>query len=534
MKTFHKIPLINPDLLEKIQGLTKEFKLKSIFLHPAGSASYAEVLILTNSFQEAKTIEARNWVKNAPQLQQTFIRLVSDAHFHFQLKKGNPFLAVYARKSALVYADSEQPVCFEEPWKSFKKKFRKFTEEFYHDHDILHSEWRRLDNLNAVTPSYLAFESLLNHDIMFLEIFYLNQVSSSDDLHQRIQNLARILPDLSGLFVKENQNQYYLINQIYTAKTAIAEDEETYLTPELLPNLREIEQKIYEMIDHKIEELKTILKSNSPLNPTENYRLFPPPENEIEKIAAHILSFHPMEEIYLFHQKQTTKGKTFYLLLVADDVGTSLLNQIQQSYGTKNHGKMQLVLIAHSRIWIQKVVFAYQKFFRDIMVPENKIFESHPHHPHIHWEEPYTVLYPDLDHYHKSALLLAENYFLWTKKSTKNNQEGLKDLFFHSLRRMFRTFIYAKLSYLPHYLSAQTLWDLCLYADPELENQEYIMEKIGAGKFFHLMEKYSHFHHDLTKTSKKESKIMRELLSNIRKKLREAVKSAIGADPMTS
>lgn len=530
MKNQHNFPPLDPNLLEKIQNLTKQVNINSIFYHPAKSDDFVKILMITETMQDMQSVENSKWVKNALLKYQTLIQVQTRRTIEIQLKKGNPFLAVLAQKDALVYTNSENPICFEESWKSFKKKVRVFTEEFFYDHNTLLSELKRLEKLNLTSSTFLMYEALLIHDISFLELLFLNTISTEESLHPRIIQLSQGLPEISRLFVKENHHQFYLINQIEQVKTAIKQGDDGFLNPEILPNLKGIEQKLYYWVYHRIEELKELLKAHSVQTMGEGYQLFPPPKTEMEEISSHIFSFHPVEEIFLFHLITKPNEKILYLLVVADKIGTSLLNQIQQSYHDKTKGKVRLVLLGHSRIWIQKEVFAYQKFFQNIMKPENRIYKSHAFHPTIHWEEPYSTCYPDLEYYAKSALLLVQNFKLLKKKSIPNNDEGLENLFFQAFYRILRTFIFAKLNYLPHYLSAQSLWELCLYAEPKLEKLEYLMEEIKGNKFFQCFEKHSHFHHDLTKLSKNDQKRMKELLENLQESLEISVKKALGKE----
>ena len=47
------------------------------------------------------------------------------------------------------------------------------------------------------------------------------------------------------------------------------------------------------------------------------------------------------------------------------ELGTEILNQIQQSVKAKFEGKLSVVLIGHSRIWIQTNLFYQQSFFSE-------------------------------------------------------------------------------------------------------------------------------------------------------------------------
>ncbi len=78
------------------------------------------------------------------------------------------------------------------------------------------------------------------------------------------------------------------------------------------------------------------------------------------------------------------------------------------------------------------------------MVPKSLRFQSSNNHPAIHWENPYTPEYPDLDHYYISSIKLAAQYFILRENAQNENNEGLGELFGRSVLRIFRTFIYSK------------------------------------------------------------------------------------------
>src|SRR5699024_9531745 len=157
----------------------------------------------------------------------------------------------------------------------------------------------------------------------------------------------------------------------------------------------------------------------------------------------------PVEEIYLFDKKDCIKGSIYYLLLIGSGLGTKLLNQIQDSIAV-SFDKSSVVLIGHSRIWIQKNIYVHQVFFQNIMTAENRTYQRHDSHPHIHWEDPYTPYFPDIDSAYASAKMLSEIYFLLRTNIQNENHQGLLDLVSNSLLRLFHTIIYSKLSYRAH------------------------------------------------------------------------------------
>lgn len=243
-------------------------------------------------------------------------------------------------------------------------------------------------------------------------------------------------------------------------------------------------------------------------------------EDQVTEISVQIVKIHPVEEIYLFHQVQPSQQTTYFLLLIGESLGTEKQTRIQQSVNSRFEGKYSVVLIGHSRSWIQTNLFYQQAFFRKIMKPENLVFQSRPNHPSIHWENPFDSVYPDLEYLHSSAIKLSAQYFVLRNHSENGNTEGIFDLFSKSILRIFRTLVYAKLSYLPNYLPAFTLWKLCVYADPGLEKLQYLFEKLSGEDFFKEVNKGNHFHHDLSRLTEKKLLAMDETMNKLQDKLK--------------
>jgi hypothetical protein len=63
-----------------------------------------------------------------------------------------------------------------------------------------------------------------------------------------------------------------------------------------------------------------------------------------------------------------------------------------------------------------------------------------------------------------------------------------------------RTYIFVKTNYLPNYLSSQTLWQLCIYADADLRKYNYLIEQFWTD-FFPYLDRHMTPYHKLTKLS---------------------------------
>lgn len=523
MDKIHKPPQLDDTLQGKLHQLSKEFGIAHIFYHPATFTSLAQIVIIAFEDKDVELIESRKWIRNAIHNGTVLLHVISLHEMEFTYKKGNPFIAYYCNQKSLIYQSSQVSDWIASEWQSFKKRYRRYEDQFHHDRDIFVSEINRYKKVSGFTSIFLIYESLFSYNLEFLESLYLGKINFVDNLHQRIRQLSKVIPSIESLFVKESETQYFLILQMEKGKTAADHDDSIYVNPDLVKNIKETEQKLYEIICSRLLELKELIKSeDKPI--FELVMSSPQEESELSKIVSRIINIKPVEEIYLFDKKDYIKGSIYYLLLIDSGLGTKLLNQIQDSIAV-SFDKSSVVLIGHSRIWIQKNIFVHQVFFQNIMTVENRIYQSHESHPHIHWEDPYTPYFPDLDFAYASAKMLSENYFLLRTNIQNENHQGLLDLFSNSLLRLFHTIIYSKLSYRAHYLSAESMWKLCLHAESKLQNIEYLFGKISTDGFFKILDKHVNYHLGFCKVSKDDLLIMDEILRVLLDRSTDMVKS---------
>jgi hypothetical protein len=394
---------------------------------------------------------------------------------------------------------------------------------YNHDRDTLLSAVNRFQELDSLTGLFVSYLSVFEYDIQRLEMLYTGSSFESENLHRRIKRLISYIPEIESLFVPKNGNEYFLIFELEKANDFAEDGDEIRLNEKLMDSFSRAEEKLHKLVLSRLSELKALIKSGFYKQSfTDQAETKTTEDDQVTEIAAQIEKIHPVEEIYLFHQVQTSQQTTYFLLLIGESLGTETLNRIQQSVNSKSEGGFSVVLIGHSRSWIQTNLFYQQSFFRKIMTPENRISQSRPNHPSIHWEDNNTPEYPDLEYLNRSAINLSTQYFVLRIHSEKDNTEGIFDLFGNSVLRIFRTMVYAKHSYLPNYLPAFTLWKLCTYADPGLEKLEYLFEKLSGADFFKEMNKGTLFHHDLSRLTEKKLLIMDEIITTLLKELNTA------------
>jgi hypothetical protein len=523
MNKIHKPPQLDEILYGNLHQLTKEFGIAHIFYHPATSTTVTEIVIVVIENKNVEIIESRKWIRNSLQTHGILFHVFNMYTMEYFYKKGNPFIANYCNQKLLIYQCFEVSERIIPDWKSFKKRYRKYEDQFHHDRDIFVSEINRYKKVSGFTSIFLTYESLFTHDIEFLESIYFGKIHSSENLHQRIKQLSSVIPYLESLFVKENETQYFLILQIEKGKIAADHDDSIYVKPELVNNIENTEQKLCDIICSRLLELKELIKSED--QPNFEWTISSThEESDLSKIITRIISIKAVEEIYLIQKKEDINGFTYYLLLIGPGLGTKILNQIQESIAV-SFDKSFVVLIGHSRIWIQKDIHVHQVFFQNIMTIENKIYQSHEFHPQIHCEDPYTPYFPDLDFTYASAKMLVDNYFILRSNVQNENHQGLLDLFSNSINRILHTIVYSKLSYRPHYICTESMWKLCLLAEPKLQNIQYLFGKISHENFFKIIDKHINYHLGFCKVSKEDLLVMDEILTVLISKTTDMVKS---------
>lgn len=512
----------NEALGEKLSQLTHEFPIAYIFYHSGKATEPAHIVIITSQNEHVEAIESRKWIRNSITTSNVLFHVISQRKMDFEYRAGNPFIARYCQKSAIIHHAPQTKERAEIDWHSFKKKYKKYTQDYYHDHDILLSEANRGQRLGSLTGMYLSYLSVFEYTIRFLEILCIGHPFDSIDLHQRIRQLAHFVPRIEGVFVKKNGNEYYLVAELEEAKEVADGGDEIRLNDSLFESIVLAELQLHKLVTDRFLELKKQLKSGVSVEKCIGDPGSSSEDKELSSIIAIIVEVREVEEIYLFHQSQNHYTTTYFLLLIGKGLGTEILNQILQSVKAKSEGKLEVVLIGHTRIWIQTNLFFHQAFFKKVMVPKNLKYQSNKNHPAIHWENPYTPEYPDLDHYYNSSIKLAAQYFVLRNNAENENNEGLGELFGRAVLRILRTFIFSKLSYLPNYLPAFNLWKFCVYAEPKLENVEFLYEKCSGENFFTELGNYNRFYHGISLLTTDKLSVMDEILKFLLPKLEAA------------
>lgn len=513
---------LDPVLQNSLRQLIAEFAIASIFYYPTDNG-ISQLLIVLVSKLDVKLVESKKWIASAYINYGLFIHVTDEFTLKSNLSIGNPFSMAYCRKPAVLYSNADGIGCSDASWSSCKKKYRQYTERFHHDHDLLFSESSRMKKYSSQLGTVLILNSVFEYDIFQLEQLYFGRNLNLENLHQSINRLILVEPELASLFVRKNENEFFLIGELERA-VQCAEEDEDYFNDDLVNALIECESKLYHLVSKRFSELKKSIKT---ILPEHSFKLmdYAVDEDEQTKIVSQILHIKPVEEIYLFNKRIGSAQSVYYFLLVGEGLGSVVLNSMQQCVTAKLGGNVEVVIIGHSRIWIQKNLFQHQAFLKEIMQPENRVYQAAVY-PQIHWEDPHVKCYPDLEYYFRSAKVLYESY-LALRKNGKKNSEGAELLFNHTLMRVFRTLVFSKSSYLPNYATPFILWKLIVHLEPELEKVEFLFDKYNNKNFFGSIKHRLQFNHDFARTSKKNLKLMDEILVLLVGNLTQSVNSAL-------
>ncbi|UFK98271.1 hypothetical protein [Kaistella faecalis] len=253
-------------------------------------------------------------------------------------------------------------------------------------------------------------------------------------------------------------------------------------------------------------------------------------DHHFENVLKTIITKLAPEEIYLFQTKEICspnpeeKQCIYYLLVIGDGIGNSAIEDIQHSVSDTSNGRTNVVILGHSRIYLQNHLSKHQQLMKRIITDENKVYQSNDFHPAIHWQDSVWASDWEFNMQYRTVKDFVEQYFNLRDHLQHDNHCGLVQLFSNSIMRLLRIYINAAFPYyMPHYLNAYSIWKLCVYADPSLEKTEFLFEKLSTD-FYKLIDHYIKYSDSRGRSSAEELIIMDEILNVLTKKLDHLIK----------
>ncbi|RXJ51504.1 hypothetical protein [Gelidibacter gilvus] len=523
METLFKSTALDSSLQEKLLQLTRELPVAQIFYHPATTSALAQIVLVMVEYNDVSKVASRKWVRQARAHYSVQVNVLRYFLMMRTDRIGNPFIAYYCHKGALIYKNSEASDGMDIKWERFKKRYHHYRERFHSGHDLLLTQVRNFESLNAITSVFLTYQSTFKNHITYLETLYLGNHFFSDNLHQRIHRLSYVVLGLARLFVKSSERTYYLISQLERAEKDAENSENCHTNPELLVNVQAMDDQLCNMVVDRFIELKHLLKNHLPSQTMGVADASATTSSELTQIVSYLVKTVAPEEVFCFGTKDTATGVLYYLLLIGSGLGTNTLNRLQQSIADRD--ECEVVLIGHSRLWIQEHLFVHQQFFQAVMLPENRVFSSEAQWPSLHWSHPYSCYYPDLDYYFIATKEIVATYFMLREHNDESTTGALPILFSTCVLRILRTLVYSTIAYLPNQLSAFSLWQLCLHANTSLANTEFLFEKLDGKKFYTKVDKHAQYAHHNFHYTETQILVMDEILNNLFDTLKKSVEA---------
>jgi hypothetical protein len=507
LKTSKKLsfPKLENEYLENIlRQLVNQYTIVQLFFTKEPAPLFSQLMIHIKNKEEGEQLQQHKWIKKVRNRYQIEVCLIYSTRLYHRFALGHPFMEWYGRPSALIYqnAAAGDPIIIKRDWKQYKKKFNAFQERFYHDHDLHKAQIQNLVAEGAANSVFTSYARLMEYDLEYLEELYSGNKPAALGLEERISTLTAYIPEIQKYFVKKSHNKYYLTDLFAKAKAAAADDEAIYEN-EMYEAVAITEQSLCRLIENRLNELKKrIKKASFDKQEVAGQREEKPTDPMLEVAIETIIKAVPAEQIYKYHQITYGEKTTYYLMIVASAVGNEKLSAATQSLKSKTGGEYDFVLLCHSRNWIQENLFKYQGFFAGIIQDKYRIYASSQYHPDLHWEVPHNPYHADLYFYYTSAKNSALQ-FLAIARNENENRQGLDFLFSLFFLSFCRTYIFIKTYYLPNYLSSQALWQLCIYADPDIRKHDYWIAQFWTD-FFPYLDKHRTLHQKWSNLKKNE------------------------------
>ena len=526
MKTSEKLsfPKLENEFLENIlRQLLNQYSIIQIFFTRHSSSVFSYLIINIDNYTVAQNLQQNKWVRKVKERFQIDISFISSSRLHHLYSLGCPFTAFYCRASAVIYKNKEieNSIFITGEWEKYKKRFKVNENNFHHDHELLKWQIKNLISEGSSNSIFTSYARLIEYDLDNLEELYCGNKSTSLSLDQRITNLIEYIPNLQKYFVRNSQNKYYLIDLFVKAKEATADDEAIY-KEEMYEAVGIAEQSLYCLIEERLDELKKLIKKGASEHHDVSCQIDEKPKDIILSVVIEtVLKSIEVEQIYLYHQITYGEKTTYYLMLITRGASNEKLKSISQSLKSKIGEKHDFILLSHSRYWIQANLYQHQAFFINIIQCKSLMYSSSPYHPEFHWEIPHKPYHADLYFYYKSTKNIALQFSIIANNDQENYQ-GLESLFTLFFMSFCRTYIFVKTYYLPNYVSSQTLWELCIYADADIRKYNYLIEQFWTD-FFPYLDRHMILYHKLSMLKKEEVNQMNIIVEKLMGELQNLV-----------
>lgn len=388
------------------------------------------------------------------------------------------FVLYHVYSNYLIFKD--EGFCFQLPDSSTCfSEFELYLQRFHRELELYIKTIHEAEIKEWYITVFSTYITLFGHLSSCLELLLFGRHYQKHDLHERLIHLGYYLPELASIFVKVSPQKLYLIDILYAVYKCEQADDSN-LEIQLLNGLKIASERLERVCEELFENFKKQFTHAS----------HPSPKVGHEKKHREGIEFwepliqHPkVEAIYEFRRMEllSPQGEPISLrfgLIVGESIIHSQLMDWHHRIKQQTEGKIEIIPIAHSRIWIQKELFEFQSFFLRVMQADYLLYERNSYLPYIHWLEPFEESNFEMEFYLRYILKLYDSYKYLRAMDDTSSIEGLGLLYSSVLIRSCRILIFKRLSYYPNALPFIMLWRLCQMADERVVQLHYLISKL--------------------------------------------------------
>lgn len=402
---------------------------------------------------EAAKVFGKEYTKELLEDSNYHIVLLDANDFELQDKAGRAFTQLCLGNALLLYKDDSIELPRSDAYSYDVQRFKKKYIETY---NLLSSYSNGINKGEefGVIYFYLKF---FEYDLGVIETMLFGTINIQYNLTERLLLLERVFAPIKSLFIKKEENLYYIID-------SINRDSEAALYDDWALALEKVQTKLHSIVIQLLDKLEIDSRP---------YKFKPKRKVKKKKVFKYLNQLLPLnkvkgvEEIYKFHEAVIFEAekaiKHFYLLVLTTKEEADEVQKVIDDFRCKDDN-VRFTIIAHTRFFIQDYSLEHIHFFEDVVKEENIIY-SNGYYPAIHWMNIYYYDYSEsvfrLDYSISKINKLIKKSIINSKKEGFISTNKLHRCLYIKLQMyvLFHT------NYLPHTANLKTLIDLALYAN---------------------------------------------------------------------
>jgi len=388
--------------------------------------------------------------------------LLDAGDFKRHEKTGSPFVKFNLKKADVIYCDEET----QKPKDHYcSYNFDKFTNKYKNNQKL--TRWYTDKFVKEqLEGSYELFMKSFENDLEVLELLLLGTVNKKASVTERFLIAEKVLPVFRSVFVKQDQERFYLMEQLAFYDAGVYVD--------WGKALKKVQVKIKNIVLQLMYELKTSFTDS------QHHGSVRVNDFEYSDYLRVVTVNEEVEEIYCFHEtvtyKQEKELRCFYLLVIVDGEVSEKLQTLFNNT-EKGRDEVQFVIIAHNRFYIQEHIGLQQGFYKKVCKEKSRIYSS-GYHPAIHWCKSWYADLTQSEGLLRNSSDDSEFIVNNTIGTAQNSLEISSKLLRRCIHNILQINVLYYTDYVPHTTNINTLIQMVRYAGEGSEEFNSLVKNI--------------------------------------------------------